>query len=98
MKGDNAVIPKVIQFYNQNKWIKININKYNKIRGVKKIPPIVQNKTKKQQSKADQMSNAIGSSRPKKRCKNFNSKTEFNSKNSSPKKFSTNIPLVGHAS
>jgi len=30
VKGGNTVIPKVIKSYNQNKWIKTNINKYKK--------------------------------------------------------------------
>jgi hypothetical protein len=30
VKGGNAVIPEVIKSYNQNKWIKTNINKHKK--------------------------------------------------------------------
>jgi hypothetical protein len=39
VKVGNAVIPKVIKSYNQNKWIKTNINKHKKQKTATKIPP-----------------------------------------------------------
>jgi hypothetical protein len=38
VKRGNSLIPKVIKSYNQNKWIKTNINKHKKQKAALKIP------------------------------------------------------------
>ena len=65
VKRGNAVIPKVIKSYNQNKWIKTNINKHKETKSSYENSSRHHNKTgpthknNNQQSKTDQMSKSV---------------------------------------